>query len=77
MVQILDGQLMILGCVLLSGCRRQIVMVDMAGRIIYQQSFDAAQSTHEIDSERFDSGVYTLVVTSGENRHVQKLVIID
>ena len=55
----------------------EIVMFDLSGRMVLTQSFDAGADAHEIQLNQFQSGVYTLVVTSGDNRHVQKLVIID
>ena len=54
-----------------------ITMVDMAGRIVYEGTFDAGTDAHEILLDRIQAGIYSLVVTSGEDRNVQKVVIIE
>mgnify|MGYP003487943169 CR=1 FL=1 len=55
----------------------QLILVDMSGRVVYEQKFDAGTNAHEIITDHFNPGVYTLVVTSGDQRIVQKLVIIE
>ena len=55
----------------------QMMLVDMSGRVVYDQKFDGGTNAHEIITDNFNPGVYTLVVTSGDQRIVQKLVIIE
>lgn len=55
----------------------QMILVDMSGRVVYDQKIDAGTIAHEIITDHFNPGVYTLVVTSGDQRHIQKLVIIE
>lgn len=55
----------------------QMILVDMSGRVVHEQKFEAGTNAHEIITDNFNPGVYTLVVTSGDQRIVQKLVIIE
>jgi hypothetical protein len=55
----------------------RMMLVDMSGRRVYEQAFDAGTNAHEIVTDHFHPGVYSLVVTSGDQRIVQKLVIIE
>lgn len=55
----------------------QMVLVDMSGRVVDEHTFDAGTQTREIITDHFHPGVYSLVVTSGDQRIVQKLVIIE
>lgn len=55
----------------------RITMIDMSGRIVYEGTFDAGTDAHEILLDRIQAGIYSLVVTSGEDRNVQKVVIIE
>ncbi len=54
----------------------RISMVDLSGRVIYHEAFDAVQTRREIDLDLFAEGIYTLLVESGELHHVQKIVIV-
>jgi hypothetical protein len=53
----------------------RISMVDLAGRVIYHEAFEAGQTRREIELGSFTDGMYTLLVQSGELHHVQKIII--
>ena len=55
----------------------RIAMIDMAGRVVYDGTFNAGTDAHEILLDRIQAGIYSLVVTSGDDRNVQKVVIIE
>lgn len=55
----------------------QMIMVDMSGRTVLEQAFVAGTNTQEIITDHFHPGIYTLVVTCGDQHIVQKLVIIE
>jgi len=52
-------------------------LLDLSGRIVYTEPFQPGANAIEIVTDNFHPGVYSLVVTSGDQRHVEKLVIIE
>ncbi len=55
----------------------QISIIDFAGRQVLQQGFEYNSGTITIPVDHLNAGMYSLMVTSGENRHIEKIVIID
>ena len=55
----------------------QIDLVDLSGRTIFSKNFEQGIFHHEVLLENLNAGVYVLVVTAGESRHVQKIVIVE
>lgn len=55
----------------------QITIIDFAGRQLLQQDFEYNSGTQTIPVDHLHAGMYSLMVTSGENRHIEKIVIID
>jgi hypothetical protein len=55
----------------------QMTIIDFAGRQVLQQDFEYNSGTQTIPVDHLHAGMYSLMVTSGENRHIEKIVIID
>lgn len=54
-----------------------IELIDMSGRRIVEAHFKAGQYENELAVYGYPSGVYTLVVSSGDHRYVQKVVLME
>jgi hypothetical protein len=52
-------------------------LVDLAGRHILYHDFDEGDSNNELDVNDLTPGVYTLVVTTGVERYVEKIVVME
>jgi hypothetical protein len=52
-------------------------LVDLDGRHILYQDIDEGDSNNELDVNDLTPGVYTLVVTTGVERYVEKIVVME
>ncbi len=55
----------------------KIELVDLSGRKVFAEDFASDINHYEILLENITAGVYMLIVTSGEYRHVQKVVVLE
>jgi hypothetical protein len=55
----------------------RLELIDVAGRHVVSQEFTDGDSSHEIAVDRVAPGVYTLVVLTGAERHVEKIIIME
>jgi hypothetical protein len=53
-----------------------IRMLDMAGQVALEQSFENGDSAHELYIERLPEGVYSLLIQSGPTAHIEKIVVL-
>jgi hypothetical protein len=52
-------------------------LVDLTGKQVLIGDFDHGTSEHALILNDLQPGMYTLIVTSGENRYVEKIVIMN
>lgn len=60
------------------GANYTIEMLDLSGRVVYTQTLSSSQfnnSTHQINTSNFESGIYFVNVTEGDNRMTKRLII--
>ncbi len=55
----------------------KIILVDITGKQLVNKDFERGASDHELVVEDLQPGMYTLVVISGNNSYVEKIVIMD
>ncbi len=54
----------------------QITLIDLTGKPVFNQDFDRGTSDHALTVDHLQPGMYTLLVTSGDNRYVEKIVVM-
>jgi hypothetical protein len=55
----------------------KIELVDIAGRLVRTVNFIDGDSSHDLDVNGLTPGVYTLIVTSGQDRLLDKIVVMQ
>lgn len=54
-----------------------IHMLDMSGQVVLEQKFEKGITDNEAFVDRLPAGVYTLIVRTGKNEHLERIVVID
>lgn len=54
----------------------EMQLVSSSGMVVMTQTFGNADQQANLDVSRIDGGIYSLVITSGDNRIVEKIVVL-